>query len=58
MDEIRKVDNRARVIATSGYFDDDAEERFVLDGYVGILPKPYAVERLSQKLDQAIGIGS
>ena len=54
MDEIRKVDHRARVIATSGYFDDDAEERFLTDGYVGILPKPYAVERLSQKLSQAI----
>ena len=53
MHELRKVDSNARVIATSGYFDDDAESTFRRDGYVGILPKPYAVERLSQKLAEA-----
>lgn len=54
MQEIRRLDRNARVIATSGYFDDDAEETFRRDGYVGILPKPYAVERLSQKLAEAM----
>ncbi|MCB1230879.1 MAG: response regulator [Verrucomicrobiae bacterium] len=54
MSEIRKMDHRARVIATSGYFDDDAEETFRREGYVGILPKPYAVERLSEKLIEAM----
>ena len=50
MQEIREMDHDARVIATSGYFDDDAESAFRRDGYVGILPKPYAVDRLSQTL--------
>jgi len=54
MEEIRKIDSDARVIATSGWFDDDAEQRFLIDGYVGILPKPYAVESLSQKLHDAM----
>ncbi len=54
MEEIRKIDGDARVIATSGWFDDDAEQRFLIDGYVGILPKPYAVESLSQKLHDAM----
>jgi PAS domain S-box-containing protein len=54
MEEVLKLDPQARVIATSGWFDEDAEERFQLDGYVGILPKPYAVESLSQKLHEAL----
>jgi signal transduction histidine kinase/ActR/RegA family two-component response regulator len=54
MTEIQKVDRNARVIATSGYFADDAETAFRRDGYVGILPKPYAVEKLSEKLAEAI----
>lgn len=54
MEEIRRMDGRARVIATSGYFDEDAEDRFREDGYIGILPKPYAVEKLSQKLAEAM----
>ncbi len=54
MEEIRKIDSDARVIATSGWFDEDAEQRFLIDGYVGILPKPYAVESLSQKLHDAM----
>ncbi|MCB1079666.1 MAG: response regulator, partial [Verrucomicrobiae bacterium] len=51
---IRRMDQNARVIATSGFFSDDAESTFRQDGYVGILPKPYAVERLSQKLAEAM----
>ncbi len=54
MEEIRKIDPNARIIATSGWFDEDAEERFLLDGYAGILPKPYAVEKLSQKLHESM----
>jgi PAS domain S-box-containing protein len=54
MTEIRKMDRNARVIATSGFFSDDAEVAFRRDGYVGILPKPYAVERLSEKLAEAM----
>lgn len=54
MEEIRKLDQNARVIATSGFFDDDAEDQFRRDGYVGILPKPYPFEKLSQKLAEAV----
>lgn len=53
MTELRKMDRNARVIATSGFFSDDAEATFRRDGYVGVLPKPYAVERLSVKLAEA-----
>ncbi|MDA7597849.1 ATP-binding protein [bacterium] len=54
MAEIRKFDDYARVIATSGYFDDDAEELLTNDGWAGVLPKPYAVEDLSSTLAKAM----
>ncbi len=54
MAEIRKFDDHARVIATSGYFDDDAEELLTNDGWAGVLPKPYAVEDLSSTLAKAM----
>lgn len=53
-DEIMKLDPGATVIATSGWFDEDAESKFRDEGYAGILPKPYSAEDLSQKLDEAL----
>ncbi len=54
MNEIRRLDQNARVIATSGYFDDDAEDLLRNDGWAGVLPKPYAVEDLSHTLSRAM----
>lgn len=53
-DEIRRMDGSARVIATSGWFDDGAENQLLGQGYVGVLPKPYAVEELSQTMHAAL----
>ncbi|MCF6312079.1 MAG: ATP-binding protein [Verrucomicrobiales bacterium] len=53
-DEIRRMDGSARVIATSGWFDDGAESQLLTQGYVGVLPKPYAVEELSQTMHEAL----
>ena len=53
-DEIRRMDGSARVIATSGWFDDRAEHQLMDQGYVGVLPKPYAVEELSQTMHKAL----
>ncbi|NOX99812.1 MAG: response regulator [Verrucomicrobia bacterium] len=53
-DEIRRMDGSARVIATSGWFDDGAENQLLDQGYVGVLPKPYAVEELSQTMHAAL----
>jgi CheY-like chemotaxis protein len=53
-DEIRRMDGSARVIATSGWFDDGAENQLLNQGYVGVLPKPYAVEELSQTMHEAL----
>lgn len=52
--EILKIDRGARVIATSGFFSDDAAETFREDGYVGILPKPYDVGHLSRVMAEVM----
>jgi two-component system cell cycle sensor histidine kinase/response regulator CckA len=51
--EIRRLDPAARVIASSGAFDANATDDCRRLGYVGILPKPFDVERLTSALDDA-----
>ncbi len=53
-DEIRKIDPDVCTIATSGYFDDDSQERFIDHGFAGLLPKPYTAETLSQVLHNVL----
>ncbi|HRX53094.1 MAG TPA: ATP-binding protein [Verrucomicrobiales bacterium] len=51
---IRQTHQDARLIATSGWFDDDAGETLRRDGYRAVLAKPYPVERLSKVLNTAL----
>lgn len=53
-DEIRKLDPFAQTIASSGYFDDTATENCARDGFVGILCKPYDLEKLSFALHKVL----
>ncbi len=53
--EIKRVDEDARIIATSGYFEDEhAVESFLNEGWSGVLPKPYAIDALSKTVSRAI----
>ncbi len=54
-EEMRRLDPNVRTIATSGYFEQGAEERLRGRGYIGILPKPYTIEKLSAALQSAFG---
>jgi len=54
MKELRSVDADARIIATSGHFDENSVEEFLHEGCVGVLPKPFPIERLSQTVAEAI----
>jgi len=54
-EEMRRLDPSVRTIATSGYFEQGAEERLRGRGYVGVLPKPYTIEKLSAALQTALG---
>jgi signal transduction histidine kinase/ActR/RegA family two-component response regulator len=56
-DEIRKLDPFAQTIASSGYFDDGASDNCARDGFVGILCKPYDLEKLSFALHKALKEG-
>ncbi len=52
--EIRRLDPNVRSIATSGYFEEDAEDDLRERGYKAMLPKPYTAEGLSVALQSAL----
>jgi len=47
-EEIMGVDHSARIIATSGYFDESCEGTLLEEGWAGVLPKPFPIEQLSK----------
>lgn len=55
LNELRKIDPRVTVIATSGYFEDGPAEALAESGFNGILAKPYAMDSLAITLSQAAG---
>ncbi|MEA1928721.1 MAG: hypothetical protein U9N73_10985, partial [Candidatus Auribacterota bacterium] len=54
---IRKIDQQAKIIASSGYSTDPIMSDFKKFGFDGALTKPYQIKELSQILDQVIGSG-
>ncbi|MGK0187795.1 MAG: signal transduction histidine kinase/CheY-like chemotaxis protein [Verrucomicrobiales bacterium] len=54
MVELRRIDPEARIIASSGALEQDAEIDFSAGGYTGVLPKPYTSEELKESLYDAI----
>jgi len=52
--EIMRIDPGARVVATSGFFDDEARDTLQMSGFVGVLPKPFTIESLSQVMHDAV----
>lgn len=55
--EILRVDPVARVIAMSGFFDDDSYEVLRSRGCCGVLPKPFTIETLSRVMGEAVDGG-
>lgn len=53
LNELRKIDPRVIVVATSGYFEDGPAEALAESGFNGILAKPYAMDSLAITLSQA-----
>jgi PAS domain S-box-containing protein len=54
MCELRRHDPVCRIVASSGYFEDTFLEDLQDRGYLGILPKPYTSEQLSESLHDAL----
>jgi CheY-like chemotaxis protein len=52
--EILRHDPFAKVIATSGYFDDSDSEQFLDLGFNSVISKPYDLQTLSRTLHHAL----
>lgn len=52
--EIRRLDPAARIVATSGYFEDDKVDLDESAGFMGILPKPYSMDTLSEVMESVL----
>jgi len=52
--EIRRLDPLARIVATSGYFEESNRSKGKSGEFAAILPKPYSMAYLSEVLEAAI----
>jgi CheY-like chemotaxis protein len=55
MTQLRSRFPHIRAILTSGYADDEIMESFRSHGFLGILSKPFQMERLVQSVRQLLG---
>jgi DNA-binding NtrC family response regulator len=51
---IRKIDEHAKVIASSGHLEHPAMVDYKKFGFVAVLEKPYKLEKLQQVIDAVI----
>lgn len=49
-DALRQMDPSVRVIASSGYLQQNARTAAIERGFAGILPKPFTAERMTSEL--------
>ena len=56
MIELKKIDHEVRVIATSGYFDEESDEQLLLQGFCAVLPKPYSLSDLSEAVSHTLSV--
>jgi PAS domain S-box-containing protein len=52
--EIRRVNNNARIILSSGYNEQEVSNRFVGKGLAGFIQKPYRYEALRDKIREVL----
>ncbi|WP_449243732.1 hybrid sensor histidine kinase/response regulator [Desulfobacca acetoxidans] len=45
--DLKQINPEAKVIVSSGFFDDPVMDNFYESGFVGIMPKPYNITQLS-----------
>ncbi len=53
-EEIHRIDPLARIIATSGYFEEGGLAHGLNGNFAAILPKPYSMRSLSEAMDAAM----
>ncbi len=52
--ELQRIEPEVRVIATSGYFDEDPGEKILGAGFTGLLAKPFSMSNLSAAIEDAL----
>lgn len=52
--ELRAIDDQIKVIATSGYFEDDPSAEILSSGFTGVLAKPYSMDSLRITVTQTL----
>lgn len=53
--KLKTIDPNVKVIVSSGYSNDPVMADFTAYGFVGVIPKPYTIEKLSNVLKTIIG---
>jgi CheY-like chemotaxis protein len=53
--QLLKMDPQARAIVSSGYSNDPIMANYREYGFVGVVPKPYTVDQLSQAIKSTLG---
>ncbi|MCU0241400.1 MAG: response regulator [Vicinamibacteria bacterium] len=55
--EMKRLRDDVRVILCSGYDEQDATERFTLEGLAGFLQKPYRLQELAERIAAVVPAG-
>ena len=56
--EMKKIRENIRVLLTSGYSEDEAAKRLIVDGLVGFVQKPFKPDDLHQRVMEALAKNS
>ncbi|HQI82538.1 MAG TPA: response regulator, partial [Deltaproteobacteria bacterium] len=54
LEELKKMDEKVRVILSSGYNEQETTQRFLGKGLAGFIKKPYRLESLRMELDRVL----
>lgn len=52
--ELRRFDEEAIVVATSGYFEDGPSEELFAEGFAGVIAKPFSMDSLAVTIHEAL----
>jgi CheY-like chemotaxis protein len=54
VNELHRIDPKAKAVISSGHADDPAVAQFRDHGFVGVIPKPYRIDELDDRIKKAI----
>lgn len=54
VDQLHKLDPRAKAVVSSGHADDPAVLNYRDNGFAGVIPKPYRIDELDARLKKVL----